>query len=100
MDEKPLEYSSSTDLVPYQGPVWAVESSTIELERPAEVSLLPAVVAATGGFALGVASFVLVRILRRPKRARLRRRDRRRRDRIEVASTRSFVIDIHLLDRR
>jgi len=100
LDDKPSERSSSTDLVPYRGPVWQVESRTTELERPVEVSLLPAVLAATGGFALGVASFILVQMLRRPKPAGLRRGGRRRGDRIEVAATRSFLIDVHLLDRR
>ncbi len=77
-----------------------VASSSAELERPAGVSLLPAVAAATGGFLLGVVSFILVRVLRRPKPRRLRRGGRRGRDRIEVAASRSFLIDVHLLDRR
>ena len=100
MDEEPSEHAQSTDLVPFQGPVRPVGSSTSELEQPTEVSLLPAVAAATGGFLLGVVSFILVRVLRRPKPARLRRRGRRGRDKIEVAASRSFLIDVHLLDRR
>ncbi len=78
-----------------------MEPSSGELERPAEVSLLPAVAAATGGFLLGVATFILVRVLRRPKPSRLRRRGRRgAADKIEVAASRSFLVDVHLLDRR
>ncbi|MDQ3588182.1 MAG: hypothetical protein M3375_07540 [Actinomycetota bacterium] len=100
MDETPSEHSPSTDLVPSQGPVRPVGSSTAELERPAEVSLLPAVVAATGGFLLGVATFILVRVLRRPKPARLPRAGRRGPNKIEVAASRSFLVDVHLLDRR
>ena len=51
------------------------------VERPREVSLPAAVAAATGGFLLGIATFVLVRVLRRPRSAatlRLRRRRRAR----------------------
>ena len=53
------------------------------IERAGPVSLPAAVAAATGGFLLGVAAFVLVRVLRRPRPARLRlgRRARRRGDR-------------------
>jgi len=100
--EPPSDQPPSTDLVPLQGPVRPVEPSSGELERPAEVSLLPAVAAATGGFLLGVATFILVRVLRRPKPARLRRRGRRggAADKIEVAASRSFLVDVHLLDRR
>ena len=68
------------------------------LERP-QLLLLPAtVVAATGGFLLGVAAFVMVRVLRRPKRpsVRLGRRQKRG-ERIDVAATRSFLVDVHLL---
>ncbi len=93
----------STDLVPVQGPVRPVdEEASAELLRREEVSLLPAVAAATSGFMLGVAAFVLVKVLRRPKSNRLVRRARRRRggDRLEIAASRSFLVDVHLLDRR
>jgi hypothetical protein len=93
----------STDLVPVQGPVRPVEDeSAAELQRREEVSLLPAVAAATSGFMLGVAAFVLVKVLRRPKSNRLVRRARRRRggDKLEIAASRSFLVDVHLLDRR
>jgi hypothetical protein len=93
----------STDLVPVKGPVRPVEDeSSAELQRREEVSLLPAVAAATSGFMLGVAAFVLVKVLRRPKSNRLVRRARRRRggDKLEIAASRSFLVDVHLLDRR
>jgi hypothetical protein len=93
----------STDLVPVQGPVRPVDDeASAELLRREEVSLLPAVAAATSGFMLGVAAFVLVKVLRRPKSNRLVRRARRRRggDRLEIAASRSFLVDVHLLDRR
>ena len=69
------------------------------VERSAPVSLPAAVAAATGGFLLGVATFVLVRLLRRPRPARLRlgRGVSRRGQRVDVTATRSFLVDVHLL---
>jgi len=66
------------------------------------VSVPAAVVAATGGFLVGVATFVLVRVLRRPRAGRrmARRRRDRRGQRVEVATTRSFLVDVHLLKDR
>jgi hypothetical protein len=67
------------------------------------VSLPAAVAAATGGFLLGVATFVLVRVLRRPRRrapARVSLGRRRSGERIDVAATRSFLVDVHLLRER
>ena len=69
------------------------------VERPSEVSPTAAVAAATGGFALGIATFLLARGRRSPRSAatlRLRRGGGRGR-RVEVAASRSFLIDIHLL---
>lgn len=72
-----------------------------EITRPRPASLPATVAAAAGGFLVGVAAFVLVRILRRPRPARLgRKRLRRGGERVEVAHTRSFLVDVHLLDRR
>jgi len=66
------------------------------IERPRPAPLPAAVAAATGGFLLGIATFVLVRVLRRPKSTapRLGRRGRKRAD---VAASRSFLVDVHLL---
>ena len=72
------------------------------VERPPEASLPATVVAATGGFLLGIAAFVLVRVLRRPRSAatlRLRRGGSRGR-RVEVAASRSFLVDVPLLKDR
>ena len=68
----------------------------------AEPAPVPAtLVAATGGFLLGVATFVLGRVLRRPRPVGVRLpRGRRGGDRVEVAATRSFLVDVHLLNRR
>jgi hypothetical protein len=70
------------------------------VERP-EPAPLPAVIVAGGfGFLAGVAAWMLVRILRRPRRATTVRALRRRRERgIEVVGTRSFLVDVHLLKR-
>ncbi|MEA2376544.1 MAG: hypothetical protein QOK00_2383 [Thermoleophilaceae bacterium] len=76
------------------------EPRTIERARPA--SLPMAVAAATGGFLLGVACFLLVRVLRRPRAAQSLRLggSRGRGRRTEVAASRSFLVDIHLLKDR
>ena len=72
--------------------------------RPIEHPLpppLPAVVAAASvGFFAGVAAWMLVRVLRRPRRSPTVRALRRRRERsVEIAGTRSFLVDVHLLKR-
>ena len=71
------------------------------IERRPEVSLPAAVAAATGGFLLGIAAFLMVRVLRRPKPAALRLGGGRGRGRKhDVAASRSFLVDIHLLKDR
>jgi hypothetical protein len=69
------------------------------IERARPVPLPAAVAAATGGFLLGVACFVLVRVLRRPRAAQSLRLGgpRGRGRRTEVAASRSFLVDVHLL---
>jgi hypothetical protein len=68
-----------------------------------KVSLPATVTAASGGFVLGVAAFMLVRVLRRPTAARSVARRRKRmlakRQGVEVAASRSFLVDVHLLKR-
>ncbi len=78
----------------------AEESLALETPRPATVPA--AVAAATGGFVLGVATFVLLRVLRRPAAARSLARRRRKMiggRGAEVASTHSFLVDVHVLKR-
>jgi hypothetical protein len=71
------------------------------IERRVEVSLPAAVAAATGGFLLGIATFVLVRVLRRPRPASLRLGGGRGKGKkVDVAASRSFLVDIHLLKDR
>jgi hypothetical protein len=67
------------------------------IQRRPEVSLPAAVAAATGGFLLGVVTFLMVRVVRRPKSASLRLG---RRKKAEIAASRSFLVDIHLLKDR
>jgi hypothetical protein len=71
------------------------------IERRAEVSLAAAVVAATGGFLVGIVTFVMVRLLRRPRTPAIRLgRGRGRGKKVDVAGSRSFLVDIHLLKDR
>ena len=68
--------------------------------EPAQQPVVPApVVAAAGGAVVGAVAFVLLRVLRRaPKRAVLRMRGRRRGG-FEITSSRSFLVDVHMLKR-
>ena len=61
------------------------------------VSLPAAVAAATGGFLVGIATFVMVRMLRRPRPVAFRLGGRKK---SQVAASRSFLVDIHLLKDR
>ena len=72
------------------------------IERARPVALPAAMAAATGGFLLGVACFVLVRVLRRPRAAQSLRLggSRGRGRKTQVAASRSFLVDVHLLKDR
>ena len=71
------------------------------MQRAAVVTVPAAIAAATGGFLLGVATFVLVRILRRPRSGvRVARTRTRGGKKVDVAATRSFLVDVHLLKDR
>jgi hypothetical protein len=78
------------------------------IERPARaggglqafLGSLPApAVAAAGGFLMGVVTWVAVRFLRGDRRRAVLAR-RRGRKGVEVAATRSFLLDVHLLKDR
>jgi len=77
------------------------------VERPAAggglqafLSSLPApAVAAAGGFLMGVVTWVAIRVLRGDRRRAVIARRRGRRG-VEVASSRSFLVDVHLLKDR
>ena len=87
-------------------PVLASPSEARPIDR-LEAQLPAPVVAATGGFLAGVAAWVLVRVLRRRRLRPGRRagaaavgRGRRRGEgRLEVAASRSFLVDVHVLRR-
>jgi hypothetical protein len=56
-------------------------------------------VAAAGGFVMGVVTWVAVRVLRGDRRRSALARLRGRKT-VEVAATRSFLVDVHLLKDR
>jgi hypothetical protein len=71
------------------------------LER-VQTAASPATVAAAGGFMAGIATFVLARVLSRRHGRRTFTRSlagRRRRGAVEVAASRSFLVDVHMLRR-
>jgi hypothetical protein len=77
-----------------------VLSEARPIDRPAPAAL--PVVAAVGamGFVAGALAWTLVQVLRRPRGSSLVRSLRRRRARsVEIAGTRSFLVDVHLLKR-
>ena len=80
-------------------PVLAAEARPIEPVRPAPLAT-PAM-AAAGGFLAGFITFVLVRGLRRrPRRHGLLGRRRNPAERaLEIASSRSFLVDVHVVKR-
>jgi hypothetical protein len=69
--------------------------------QPAENVLAAPVAAATGGFLAGIAALVLMRALRaRPRRFGLIPRRRSRAERaLEIAASRSFLVDVHVVKR-
>ena len=75
----------------------------LALDRRRRAGLPATAAAAAGGFVLGVAAFLLMKVLRRPRAARSLARRRGRmvggRHGSEIASTRSFLVDVHLLKR-
>ena len=82
-------------------PVLASEARPIE--KLADSSLPAPALAATGGFLAGIATLVLVRVLRRsasrPRRGVGLRRSKRGDRSLEIAGSRSFLVDVHILKR-
>jgi len=108
--EEPEAVDGELVSAPEDGPVAEVrrlplpqEASSGQLEIRRGVTVPATVVAATGGFLLGVAAFVALRILRRPGTARSLVRRRRgfvnRGRAVDVQGTKSFLVDVHLLKR-
>ena len=79
---------------------WPSPPETRVLDRPPPPSLPVVVAVGTVGFIAGVLAWTLVRVLRRPRSSSaVRALGGRRRRGIEVAGTRSFLVDVHLLKR-
>ena len=95
------EHSESRELAEVRPlPVLAEPPEARVLDRPAPPPLPVVVAVGTVGFIAGVVAWTLVRILRRPRGSNaVRALGRRRRRGIEVAGTRSFLVDVHLLKR-
>ena len=82
-------------------PVLASEARPLE-PAPDAALAVPAV-AAAGGFLAGLVTFVIVRSLRaRPRRGLTLRRRRRQNPAeraLEIAASRSFLVDVHVVKR-
>ena len=80
-----------------------VVESPRPIERASDLPLPAPAVAATGGFLAGIATLVLVRVLRRsasrPRRGVGIRRSKRGDRALEIAGSRSFLVDVHILKR-
>jgi hypothetical protein len=78
-------------------PLPVLATPTRALEPARRLPLGAPALAATGGFIAGVVTFVLTRVIRR---GRARRRALvHRGSPLEIASSRSFLVDIHILKR-
>jgi hypothetical protein len=96
------EQASSNGSAGSGAPVLAATEAR-PIER-APVSQLPVpVVAATGGVIVAAATYLLLRIIRRPARGaasvRIGRGRGRRRGTLEITGSRSFLVDVHMLKR-
>jgi hypothetical protein len=69
------------------------------LERIASGPLAGPAVAAAGGFLVGLVTFLAGRVLRGPGGRRLVARRRRRALERQIESSRSFLVDVHVLRR-
>ena len=82
-------------------PVLASETRVIE-PPPEQSPLVAPAVVATGGLLAGIGAFVLARVLRhsiqRPRSVRIGRG--RRAAKLDIAASRSFLVDVHVLNNR
>ncbi len=100
--DEPTELDA--ELVPEARPLPAtVDARSAQLGNLPPAGLPATVAAATGGFVLGVAAFMLMKLLRRPAAARSLTRRRRKLlaggRGTDVVETRSFLVDVHVLKR-
>jgi len=79
----------------------APEARVIERANPEPMALSAPVAAATGGVLAGLATFALARILRNGLRRRPAVRiGGRRGTKLDIAGSRSFLVDVHVLNNR
>jgi hypothetical protein len=83
-------------------PVLASAPEARVIERPEPMPLSAPVAAVTGGALAGIATLFLARILRNGMRRRpgVRLGSRRRGTKLDIAASRSFLVDVHVLNRR
>jgi hypothetical protein len=97
-EPEPSESQELADVRPL--PVLAEPPEARVLEKPPPPPLPIVVAVGTVGFIAGVIAWTLVRVLRRPRgSSAVRALGRRRQRGIEIAGTRSFLVDVHLLKR-
>jgi hypothetical protein len=81
----------------------APEPRVIEPPRPEPMPLAAPVAAATGGVLAGIGALVLVRVLRhglrRQPAVRIGGRGRKG-TKLDIATSRSFLVDVHVLNKR
>jgi len=82
-------------------PVLASETRVIEPQPEPRPLAAPAVVA-TGGLIAGIGAFVLARLLRNSveRRPAVRVGRGRRGAKLDIAASRSFLVDVHVLNNR
>lgn len=79
----------------------APEPRVIERREPEQMALSAPVAAATGGVLAGLATFALVRVLRSGLRRKPAvRLGGRRGTKLDIAGSRSFLVDVHVLNKR
>jgi hypothetical protein len=83
-------------------PVLASEARVIEPPAQQQSPLAAPMAVATGGVLAGLGAFVLARILRNGVRRRpaVRVGSRRRGAKLDIAHSRSFLVDVHVLNKR
>lgn len=82
-------------------PVLADPARVPERPQPAILARLaqvpPPALAAAGGFVLGVFTYLAVKVLRAPRKAAPILRVGRKKKKLEVAGSQSFLVDVHFL---
>ena len=79
---------------PVSEEIVVAEVAEVERARPAQLPVTQAAAVAATGFVVGAATLAVVR--RRSTRRAFRRR---KKERLPIVGTRSFLVDVHLIDR-